>query len=51
MRSKVIGLVIGLGLVAGLTGSAMACAYHDQQASADQQQQTASAQQTPPTAQ
>ena len=47
MRSKLIGLVIGLGLAAGLTGSAFACAFHDQQAAAAQQQTAQAQDQTP----
>jgi hypothetical protein len=44
MRSRFIGLVAGLGLVAATVAPALACAFHDQQASA-QSQQTAQAQQ------
>lgn len=44
MRSRFIGLVTGLGLVIVSMAPAFACAFHDQQASA-QNQQTAQAQQ------
>ena len=45
MRSRIIGLVLGLGVIAATAAPALACAFHDQQAAAQSQQQTAQAQQ------
>jgi hypothetical protein len=46
MRSRLLSLVLGAGLVAATAAPSFACAYHDQQAAAQSQQQTAQAQQT-----
>ena len=44
MRTKLVGLVLGLGCLLGTAAPSFACAFHDQQASAATQQQTAGAQ-------
>ena len=44
MRSRFASLVIGVGLMVAAAAPALACAYHDRQASAQDQQQTADAQ-------
>ena len=45
MPSKLIGIVLGFGLAAALTASAMACDYHMTTAKSDQaSQQTAESQ-------
>lgn len=44
MRSKLLGLVLGCSVLAVSVAPAFACAFHDQQASSDAQQQTAQAQ-------
>ena len=44
MRTKLIGFLLGCGLLAATAGPSLACAFHDQ-ASSDTQQQTAQAQQ------
>jgi hypothetical protein len=46
MRVKLVGVLLGLGLLAGTAAPSLACAFHDQQASAATQQQTADAQGT-----
>ena len=46
MRMKFVGVLLGLGLLAGSVAPALACAFHDQQANAAAQQQTADAQGT-----
>lgn len=48
MRSRFAALVAALGLLTALTAPGWACAFHDQQASAANQQ-TADAQQQQPT--
>ena len=45
MRSKLLGLVLGCGLVAVTVVPALACAFHT--SSNDQSQQTAQAQSSP----
>jgi hypothetical protein len=44
MRSKLLGLLLGFGLVAAAIVPAYACEYQKTNASADQSQQTAQAQ-------
>lgn len=44
MRTKLMGLILGCGLVAATVVPALACAFHDQQASEQKPQQTAQAQ-------
>lgn len=46
MRVKLVGILLGLGLLAGSAAPSLACAFHDQQASTATQQQTANAQGT-----
>jgi hypothetical protein len=44
MRSKLLGLILGLGLASAAIVPAFACNYHQTNASADQSQQTAQTQ-------
>jgi hypothetical protein len=46
MRAKLVGLVLGCGLMAATVAPALACSFNTQASSDDQAQQTAQAQST-----